>query len=432
MFDTINNEFDATLEKTEVLTESMANLYDIDRYYMVESFSDDITDEEVEEFTESLDAFNSKVKKVFKQMIEAVKKFTKDLIETIKKKINDAEFKLKMKQLKKALDLNKDFVYKAENPNDYTFKTYAEAITFYDKIVNDADTMLKVLTTKKFEEREDWDEYATKLLDAYNEKITKILGATDIKFQMPNNKSSDALLKYANDKIKESTETLKKLDSIVEKHIKNAEAASIKDTEPTHVSVYQKISSIVVKTGKKIKTTIAKYPFTTISVLLTATSAAVIGPRPRDIKNAYDAVGAAVGGGVATASIASSLYADKLKQRKKRKEQEAAEAKRKAEEAEAKRKAEEEERKSVNGKFDNSMNHIRNLMTNESVDAFDIFDNMTLDEFTESLNNGDDLDSLLESATNFDSLINDFEIDNSYYESSEDLDFSDLLDDLNF
>ena len=298
-----------------------------------------------------------------------------------------------MKQLKKALDLNKDFVYKAENPNDYTFKTYAEAITFYDKIVNDADTMLKVLTTKKFEEREDWDEYATKLLDAYNEKITKILGATDIKFQMPNNKSSDALLKYANDKIKESTETLKKLDSIVEKHIKNAEAASIKDTEPTHVSVYQKISSIVVKTGKKIKTTIAKYPFTTISVLLTATSAAVIGPRPRDIKNAYDVVGAAVGGGVATASIASSLYADKLKQRKKRKEA-----------AEAKRKAEEEERKSVNGKFDNSMNHIRNLMTNESVDAFDIFDNMTLDEFTESLNSGDDLDSLLESATNFDSL----------------------------
>lgn len=70
---------------------------------------------------------------------------------------------------------------------------------------------------------------------------------------MPNNKSSDALLKYANDKIKESTETLKKLDSIVEKHIKNAEAASIKDTEPTHVSVYQKISSIVVKTGKKLK-----------------------------------------------------------------------------------------------------------------------------------------------------------------------------------
>lgn len=432
MFDTINNEFDATLEKTEVLTESMANLYDIDRYYMVESFSDDITDEEVEEFTESLDAFNSKVKKVFKQMIEAVKKFTKDLIETIKKKINDAEFKLKMKQLKKALDLNKDFVYKAENPNDYTFKTYAEAITFYDKIVNDADTMLKVLTTKKFEEREDWDEYATKLLDAYNEKITKILGATDIKFQMPNNKSSDALLKYANDKIKESTETLKKLDSIVEKHIKNAEAASIKDTEPTHVSVYQKISSIVVKTGKKIKTTIAKYPFTTISVLLVATSAAIIKPRPRDIKNTYDAVNAVGVGGVATASIASSLYADKLKQRKKRKEQEAAEAKRKAEEAEAKRKAEEEERKSVNGKFDNSMNHIRNIMTNESVDAFDIFDNMTLDEFTESLNNGDDLDSLLESATNFDSLINDFEIDNSYYESSEDLDFSDLLDDLNF
>lgn len=432
MFDTINNEFDATLEKTEVLTESMANLYDIDRYYMVESFSDDISDEEVEEFTESLDAFNSKVKKVFKQMIEAVKKFTKDLIETIKKKINDAEFKLKMKQLKKALDLNKDFVYKAENPNDYTFKTYAEAITFYDKIVNDADTMLKVLTTKKFEEREDWDEYATKLLDAYNEKITKILGATDIKFQMPNNKSSDALLKYANDKIKESTETLKKLDSIVEKHIKNAEAASIKDTEPTHVSVYQKISSIVVKTGKKIKTTIAKYPFTTISVLLVATSAAIIKPRPRDIKNDYDAVIAAGVGGTAAASIASSLYADKLKQRKKRREQEEAEAKRKAEEAEAKRKAEEEERKSVNGKFDNSMNHIRNIMTKESVDAFDIFDNMTLDEFTESLNSGDDLDSLLESATNFDSLINDFEIDNSYYESSEDLDFSDILDDLNF
>lgn len=381
MFNEINNNFDATLEKTGVLTESMAYLYDIDRYYMIEGFSDDITDEELDEFTESLDAFNSKVKKIFKSMIEAVRKFTKDLIETIKKKINDAEFKLKMKQLKKALDLNKDFVYKAENPNDYTFKTYAEAITFYDKIVNDAGTMLKVLTTKKFEEREDWDEYATKLLDAYNEKITKILGATDIKFQMPNNKSSDALLKYANDKIKESTETLKKLDSIVEKHIKNAEAASIKDTEPTHVSVYQKISNIVVKTGKKIKTTVAKYPFTTISILLATTTNVI------------------------------------------RREQE---------EAEAKRKAEEAERKSVNGKFDNSMDHIRNIMTNESVDAFDIFDNMSLDEFTESLNSGDDLDSLLESATNFDSLINDFEIDNGYYESSEDLDFSNILGDLNF
>lgn len=430
MFNEINNNFDATLEKIEVLTESMAHLYDIDRYYMIEGFSDDITDEELDEFTESLDAFNSKVKKVFKQMIEAVKKFTKDLIETIKKKINDAEFKLKMKHLKKALDLNKDFVYKAENPNDYTFKTYAEAITFYDKIVNDADTMLKVLTTKKFEEREDWDEYATKLLDAYNEKITKILGATDIKFQMPNNKSSDALLKYANDKIKESTETLKKLDSMVEKHIKNAEAASIKDTEPTHVSVYQKISNVVVKTGKKIKSTVAKYPFTTISVLLAATSAAII--RPRDIKNVGDAVIAAGVAGSTAATIGVSLTTDKLKQRRKRREQEEAEAKRKSEEAEAKRKAEEEERKSVNGKFDNSMNHIRNIMTKESVDAFDIFDNMTLDEFTESLNSGDDLDSLLESATNFDSLINDFEIDNSYYESSEDLDFSDILDDLNF
>lgn len=420
MFDTINNEFDATLEKTEVLTESMVNLYDIDRYYMVESFSDDITDEEVEEFTESLDAFNSKVKKVFKQMIEAVRKFTKELIETIKKKINDAEFKLKMKQLKKALDLNKDFVYKAENPNDYTFKTYAEAITFYDKIVNDADTMLKVLTTKKFEEREDWDEYATKLLDAYNEKITKILGATDIKFQMPNNKSSDALLKYANDKINESTETLKKLDSIVEKHIKNAEAASIKDTEPTHVSVYQKLCNSVVKSGKRIKSAVAKYPFTTVGVLM---GAIYTGITPRPLKGMAAIVGAT--------TVGSSLVTDKLKQREKRKKQEAAEAKRKAEEAEAKRKAE-EERKSVNGKFDNSMNHIRNIMTNESVDAFDIFDNMTLDEFTESLNSGDDLDSLLESATNFDSLINDFEIDNSYYESSEDLDFSDILDDLNF
>lgn len=393
MFNEINNNFDATLEKTEVLTESMAYLYDIDRYYMIEGFSDDITDEELDEFTESLDAFNSKVKKIFKSMIEAVRKFTKELIETLKKKINDVEFKLKMKKLRKVLDLNKDFVYKAENPNDYTFKTYADAIAFFDKIVNDADTMLKVLTTKKFEEREDWDEYATKLINAYNEKMIKIAGSMDFKFQIPNNKSADVVLKYATDKIKESAATLKKLDSIVEKHIKNAEDASIKDTEPTHVSVYQKISNIVVKTGKKIKSAVAKYPLTTFNVLMSALTVAI---SRHDIKTKADAI--FVGDSIAL-STGVALAGDKMTQRINRKKQEEEKA---------------------------------NRMTKESVDAFDIFDNMTLDEFTESLNSGDDLDSLLESATNFDSLINDFKIDNGYYESSEDLDFSDILGDLNF
>lgn len=385
MFNEINNNFDATLEKTEVLTESMANLYDIDRYYMIEGFSDDITDEELDTYTESLDAFNSKVKKVFKQMIEAVKKFTKELIETIKKKINDAEFKLKMKKLRKALDLNKDFVYKAENPNDYTFKTYADAIAFFDKIVNDADTMLKVLTTKKFEEREDWDEYATKLLDAYNEKIIKLAGSADFKFQMPNNKSAVVLLKYANDKIKESTEILKKLDSIVEKHIKNAEAASIKDTEPTHVSVYQKISNSVVKVSKKIKNAVAKNPFTTIGVIISAVSMDTTLRTHPTIANI--GLQGAIGAGL----IKGGKTIDKKRAEKKKSNE---------------------------------------SMTNESVDAFDIFDNMSLDEFSESFDSTDDLDSLLESATSFDSLIND--INDSYYESTDELDFSTIFDDLNF
>lgn len=385
MFNEINNNFDATLEKTEVLTESMAHLYDIDRYYMIEGFSDDITDDELDTYTESLDAFNSKVKKVFKQMIEAVKKFTKELIETIKKKINDAEFKLKMKKLRKALDLNKDFVYKAENPNDYTFKTYADAIAFFDKIVNDADTMLKVLTTKKFEEREDWDEYATKLLDAYNEKIIRLAGSADFKFQMPNNKSADVLLNYANDKIKESTEILKKLDSIVEKHIKNAEAASIKDTEPTHVSVYQKISNSVVKVSKKIKNAVAKNPFTTIGVIISAVSMDTTLRTHPTIANI--GLQGAIGAGL----IKGGKTIDKKRAEKKKSNE---------------------------------------SMTNESVDAFDIFDNMSLDEFSESFDSTDDLDSLLESATNFDSLIND--VDDSYYESTDELDFSTIFDDLNF
>lgn len=385
MFNEINNNFDATLEKTEVLTESMAYLYDIDRYYMIEGFSDDITDDELDTYTESLDAFNSKVKKVFKQMIEAVKKFTKELIETIKKKINDAEFKLKMKKLRKALDLNKDFIYKAENPNDYTFKTYADAIAFFDKIVNDADTMLKVLTTKKFEEREDWDEYATKLLDAYNEKIIKLAGSADFKFQMPNNKSADVLLNYANDKIKESTEILKKLDSIVEKHIKNAEAASIKDTEPTHVSVYQKISNSVVKVSKKIKNAVAKNPFTTIGVIISAVSMDTTLRTHPTIANI--GLQGAIGAGL----IKGGKTIDQKRAEKKKSNE---------------------------------------SMTNESVDAFDIFDNMSLDEFSESFDSTDDLDSLLESATNFDSLIND--VDDSYYESTDELDFSTIFDDLNF
>lgn len=376
MFNEINNNFDATLEKTEVLTESMAHLYDIDRYYMIEGFSDDITDEELDEFTESLDAFNSKVKKVFKQMIEAVKKFTKELIETIKKKINDVEFKLKMKKLRKVLDLNKDFVYKAENPNDYTFKTYADAIAFFDKIVNDADTMLKVLTTKKFEEREDWDEYATKLLDVYNEKIIKLAGSAEFKFQMPNNKSADVLLNYANDKIKESTEILKKIDSIVEKHIKNAEAASIKDTEPTHVSVYQKISNSVVKVSKKIKNAVAKNPFTTIGVIISAVSMGTTLRTHPTIANI--GLQGAIGAGL----IKGGKTIDKKRAEKKK---------------------------------------YNEYMTNESVDAFDIFDNMSLDEFSESFDSTDDLDSLLESATSFDSLIND--INDSYYESTDELDF---------
>lgn len=385
MFNEINNNFDATLEKTEVLTESMAHLYDIDRYYMIEGFSDDITDDELDTYTESLDAFNSKVKKVFKQMIEAVKKFTKELIETIKKKINDAEFKLKMKKLRKALDLNKDFVYKAENPNDYTFKTYADAIAFFDKIVNDADTMLKVLTTKKFEEREDWDEYATKLLDAYNEKIIKLAGSADFKFQMPNNKSADVLLNYANDKIKESTEILKKLDSIVEKHIKNAEAASIKDTEPTHVSVYQKISNSVVKVSKKIKNAVAKNPFTTIGVIISAVS------MDTTLRTHPTTANIGLQGAIGAGLIKGGKTIDKKRAEKKKSNE---------------------------------------SMTNESVDAFDIFDNMSLDEFSESFDSTDDLDSLLESATNFDSLIND--VDDSYYESTDELDFSTIFDDLNF
>lgn len=385
MFNEINNNFDATLEKTEVLTESMAHLYDIDRYYMIEGFSDDITDDELDTYTESLDAFNSKVKKVFKQMIEAVKKFTKELIETIKKKINDAEFKLKMKKLRKALDLNKDFVYKAENPNDYTFKTYADAIAFFDKIVNDADTMLKVLTTKKFEEREDWDEYATKLINAYNEKMIKIAGSMDFKFQIPNNKSADVVLKYATDKIKESAAILKKLDSIVEKHIKNAEDASIKDTEPTHVSVYQKISNIVVKTGKKIKSAVAKYPLTTIGVIISAVSMGTTLRTHPTIANI--GLQGAIGAGL----IKGGKTIDKKRAEKKKSNE---------------------------------------SMTNESVDAFDIFDNMSLDEFSESFDSTDDLDSLLESATNFDSLIND--VDDSYYESTDELDFSTIFDDLNF
>ena len=385
MFNEINNNFDATLEKTEVLTESMAYLYDIDRYYMIEGFSDDITDDELDTYTESLDAFNSKVKKVFKQMIEAVKKFTKELIETIKKKINDAEFKLKMKKLRKALDLNKDFIYKAENPNDYTFKTYADAIAFFDKIVNDADTMLKVLTTKKFEEREDWDEYATKLLDAYNEKIIKLAGSADFKFQMPNNKSADVLLNYANDKIKESTEILKKLDSIVEKHIKNAEAASIKDTEPTHVSVYQKISNSVVKVSKKIKNAVAKNPFTTISVIISAVS------MDKTLRTHPTIANIGLQGAIGAGLIKGGKTIDKKRAEKKKSNE---------------------------------------SMTNESVDAFDIFDNMSLDEFSESFDSTYDLDSLLESATSFDSLIND--IDDSYYESTDELDFSTIFDDLNF
>lgn len=385
MFNEINNNFDATLEKTEVLTESMAHLYDIDRYYMIEGFSDDITDDELDTYTESLDAFNSKVKKVFKQMIEAVKKFTKELIETIKKKINDAEFKLKMKKLRKALDLNKDFVYKAENPNDYTFKTYADAIAFFDKIVNDADTMLKVLTTKKFEEREDWDEYATKLLDAYNEKIIKLAGSADFKFQMPNNKSADVLLNYANDKIKESTEILKKLDSIVEKHIKNAEAASIKDTEPTHVSVYQKISNSVVKVSKKIKNAVAKNPFTTIGVIISAVS------MDTTLRTHHTIANIGLQGAIGAGLIKGGKTIDKKRAEKKKSNE---------------------------------------SMTNESVDAFDIFDNMSLYEFSESFDSTDDLDSLLESATNFDSLIND--VDDSYYESTDELDFSTIFDDLNF
>ena len=169
--------------------------------------------------------------------------------------------------------------------------------------------------------------------------------------------------------------------------------SSIKDTEPTHVSVYQKISNIVVKTGKKIKSAVAKYPLTTFNVLMSALTVAI---SRHDIKTKADAI--LVGDSIAL-STGVALAGDKMTQRINRKKQEEEKA---------------------------------NRMTKESVDAFDIFDNMTLDEFTESLNSGDDLDSLLESATNFDSLINDFKIDNGYYESSEDLDFSDILGDLNF
>lgn len=106
-------------------------------------------------------------------------------------------------------------------------------------------------------------------MNAYDEKVNKI--GFDANFAIAfHSASSGEIRKYIDNCIKMIFSDTEKIDDILEEHIKAAEAAAIKDSEPSHVSTYQKISNTVVKIGKNVKNVIAKHPFIVISAVSSA------------------------------------------------------------------------------------------------------------------------------------------------------------------
>ena len=245
-------------------------------------------------------------------MIEAVKKFTKKLIETIKKKVSDTAFKVKLNKLRRQLDLNKDF--KLKNDKKYIFKNVDEACKCISNICEDTNKMMKVLSSKTFKKREDFDEYAEKLLRALTKKYSDIFEnwdndvnvialPDDVKIYISNQiaqaciKQNEIIFKKADDQLQHAIEIMQQ--KAMEEAQKKAQEMydqmydQMKEEQMTTTKItwYKKITNTMISGCNKVKTAIAKHPFVVVSAVAAALSGVgagiIIGKNKKikDLKN---------------------------------------------------------------------------------------------------------------------------------------------------
>ena len=302
MLNNFYDEMNKTLLKTDVLLETVCQCYDIDTYYC----------ESADVIYESSNSFVEKTKSIFKSMIEAVKKFTKKLIETIKKKVSDTAFKVKLNKLRRQLDLNKDF--KLKNDKKYIFKNVDEACKCISNICEDTNKMMKVLSSKTFKKREDFDEYAEKLLRALTKKYSDIFEnwdndvnvialPDDVKIYISNQiaqaciKQNEIIFKKADDQLQHAIEIMQQ--KAMEEAQKKAQEMydqmydQMKEEQMTTTKItwYKKITNTMISGCNKVKTAIAKHPFVVVSAVAAALSGVgagiIIGKNKKikDLKN---------------------------------------------------------------------------------------------------------------------------------------------------
>ena len=268
MLNNFYDEMNKTILKTDVLLETVCQCYDIDTYYC----------ESADVIYESSNSFVEKTKSIFKSMIEAVKKFTKNLIETIKKKVSDAAFKIKLKKLKKQLELTDKFEF--NDSKKYVFKTREEAIALAEKMCNDMEKIVNVINSKKFKSEEDLDDLANKLTNAWSDKYEKIWDTNDDdneSYININLKSFRDAAKIIDDAENRSIDKiLLALDSQMEKILNNTakkcEASSTDELATAKVKWYKKLSNTMISGCNKVKSAVAKHPFIAISAVAAACS----------------------------------------------------------------------------------------------------------------------------------------------------------------
>lgn len=268
MLNNFYDEMNKTILKTDVLLETVCQYYDIDTYYC----------ESADVIYESSNSFVEKTKSIFKSMIEAVKKFTKSLIETIKKKVSDTAFKIKLKKLKKQLELTDKFEF--NDSKKYVFKTREEAIALAEKMCNDMEKIVNVINSKKFKSEEELNDLANKLTNAWSDKYEKIWDTNDDddkSYININLKSFRDAAKIIDDAENRSIDKiLLTLDSQMEKILNNTakkcEASSTDELATAKVKWYKKLSNTMISGCNKVKSAVAKHPFIAISAVAAACS----------------------------------------------------------------------------------------------------------------------------------------------------------------
>ena len=268
MLNNFYDEMNKKILKTDVLLETACQCYDIDAYYC----------ESADVIYESSNSFVEKTKSIFKSMIEAVKKFTKSLIETIKKKVSDTAFKIKLKKLKKQLELTDKFEF--NDSKKYVFKTREEAIALAEKMCNDMEKIVNVINSKKFKSEEELNDLANKLTNAWSDKYEKIWDTNDgddKSYININLKSFRDAAKIIDDAENRSIDKiLLTLDSQMEKILNNTakkcEASSTDELATAKVKWYKKLSNTMISGCNKVKSAVAKHPFIAIAAVAAACS----------------------------------------------------------------------------------------------------------------------------------------------------------------